>query len=777
VDNLTFSKAQLLLKIFSQKNEDLNIQLHNALEWSTEALGMELGIISHIQNETYTIKKFWPQSDALEAEQKFDLKNTYCSLAIEKDDVFSVNYMGESEYKEHDCYKTFQLESYIGRPFHLDGSLYGTVNFSSSQPKITAFSEDDNMFVRLLSGWVTSTIHRINIEEQLKEEHRLYKIISTNSAEMICIHELDGTYTFISPSVKNLLGYSPRELIGQNPYRLFHPDDLERISEESHKSALKGNSYPSVEYRIKKKNGTYIWFDTATEPVTNEEGEVIALQTTSREVSERKRLELLFRQAQKMNNVGGWQFNLQTDELFWTEEVYNIYELDPTEKITFEQALSYYPMQSRKKVKHAMKKAIENGETYDLELPFNTAKDNSIWIRLIVKAEFLGMEAVELYGSFQDITAKKRIEELFRDSQKMASVGGWEYELDSGKLYWTDEVYRIHELPIGTKVFVEDGLSYYPEGGPREQLQAALDHTIATGEEYDLELPFITAKKNNIWVRAIGHAELVDGKAVKLRGAFQNITEKKLNEEKIKSQLEQLSQLKTTREKLYAIIAHDLRNSIFGITGLLELILDEAKANEIDIEDLFYKLSLIQMSADYSYKLLENMLTWVKLQSGMLELRPHAFNIHTTLDTSLDLLRPALDSKKITINQIVEVESHIIGDPNLISTILRNVINNAIKFSEPEGNIDIKIEDQSEDNISISIKDHGIGMDDKTIKNLFNSEIRPQTEGTMREKGSGLGLILVKELAELHHSHVKVNSELGNGSEFTITIPKEFNSY
>jgi len=308
-------------------------------------------------------------------------------------------------------------------------------------------------------------------------------------------------------------------------------------------------------------------------------------------------------------------------------------------------------------------------------------------------------------------------------------------------------------------------------------LQAALDHTIATGEEYDLELPFITAKKNNIWVRAIGHAELVDGKAVKLRGAFQNITEKKLNEEKIKSQLEQLSQLKTTREKLYAIIAHDLRNSIFGITGLLELILDEAKANEIDIEDLFYKLSLIQMSADYSYKLLENMLTWVKLQSGMLELRPHAFNIHTTLDTSLDLLRPALDSKKITINQIVEVESHIIGDPNLISTILRNVINNAIKFSEPEGNIDIKIEDQSEDNISISIKDHGIGMDDKTIKNLFNSEIRPQTEGTMREKGSGLGLILVKELAELHHSHVKVNSELGNGSEFTITIPKEFNSY
>lgn len=94
------------------------------------------------------------------------------------------------------------------------------------------------MFVRLLSGWISSSIHRLNIIQKLQDEHRLYKLITSNTGELICMHELNGNYTFVSPSVKNILGYSPRELIGVNPYNLFHPDDLERITEELHKTAL-----------------------------------------------------------------------------------------------------------------------------------------------------------------------------------------------------------------------------------------------------------------------------------------------------------------------------------------------------------------------------------------------------------------------------------------------------------------------------------------------------------------------------------------------------------
>jgi signal transduction histidine kinase len=182
------------------------------------------------------------------------------------------------------------------------------------------------------------------------------------------------------------------------------------------------------------------------------------------------------------------------------------------------------------------------------------------------------------------------------------------------------------------------------------------------------------------------------------------------------------------------------------------------------------------MSADNSYKLLDNMLTWVKLQSGMLTVKPSKFNLNTAIENTLYLLRPALDTKKIDVKQNLNGTSEIFGEQNLISTILRNLINNAIKFSEIESEIDISVVDESDDLITISIQDFGIGMDDSTLQNLFNSEKRPQKDGTMNEKGSGLGLILVKELAELSEGSIKVESELGKGSTFTLTIPKKHNS-
>lgn len=776
MDSLSTSKARTLHKIFSQKHEDLNIQLQNALKWATKELGMELGIISHITDETYTIRDFWPPSDALHIDQKFELQNTYCSLAIQKEDVFFVEHMGESDYREHQCYKAFQLESYIGKPFHIEAAMYGTVNFSSSQPKAQEFVEDDALFVRLLSGWVSATIHRIDIENQLKDEHRLYKLISTNSAEMICMHETDGTYTYVSPAVKTLLGYSPRELVGTNPYHLFHPQDLERIAAESHEPANKGDARPTVEYRIKRKDGNYIWFDTATQPVTDDDGNVIALQTTSRDISEKKRLELLLSESQKMTNVGGWEFNLQTGELFWTEEVYRIHDLDVNETIDVERALSFYPDESRQLVQDAMAEVQSTGESRDLEVPFVTAKGKNIWVRVFLAAEFAGFEAIKLFGAFQDITEKKRLVELFSDAQEIAKVGGWEFDLETEELFWTDEVYRIHELEVGSEVDVAEAINFYPEGFSRDTINAALEHTQKTGDPYDVELPLITAKGNEIWVRAIGHAELIDGKAVKLQGTFQDITNRRKRQLQIEDQLNQLSDLKVTREKLYSIIAHDLKNSIFGITGLLELLIDDVNEGQLAEDELLMKLNLASLSADYSYKMLENMLTWVKLQSGLLKVTPHHFDLINSVETTVDLLNPAIARKKLKINTIVDTETEIVGEPNIITTVLRNLVNNAVKYSNAESSIDINISSSDERLISVAVTDHGVGMEKSILDNLFNQDVRPQKKGTQDEKGTGLGLLLVHDLIELHDGSIKVTSTPGKGSTFKFTIPRNISN-
>jgi PAS domain S-box-containing protein len=118
-----------------------------------------------------------------------------------------------------------------------------------------------------------------------------FRLVAEKTSDLVCLHEPDGRYLYISPSCRRLLGYEPEDLLGTDPYDLFHPEDLERIRSEAHEKALEGQGAVSVTYRIRKASGEYTWFETLTEPILDDSGEVVRLQTASRDVSERKRAE------------------------------------------------------------------------------------------------------------------------------------------------------------------------------------------------------------------------------------------------------------------------------------------------------------------------------------------------------------------------------------------------------------------------------------------------------------------------------------------------------
>jgi PAS domain S-box-containing protein len=128
-------------------------------------------------------------------------------------------------------------------------------------------------------------------EEALRQSEARFRLLAEKMSDLVCLHEPDGRYVYISPSCRRLLGYEPEELLGTDPYDLFHPEDLQRIRTEAHDKALEGQAAVSVIYRIRKKSGEYTWFETLTEPILDENGDVIRLQTASRDVSERKRVE------------------------------------------------------------------------------------------------------------------------------------------------------------------------------------------------------------------------------------------------------------------------------------------------------------------------------------------------------------------------------------------------------------------------------------------------------------------------------------------------------
>jgi PAS domain S-box-containing protein len=142
-----------------------------------------------------------------------------------------------------------------------------------------------------LGGWRALRAGMLRRADASREDDERFRLLAEKTSDLVCLHEPDGRYLYISPSCRRLLGYEPEGLLGTDPYALFHPEDLERIRSEAHDKALEGQGAVSVTYRIRKASGDYTWFETLTEPILDESGEVIRLQTASRDVSERKRAE------------------------------------------------------------------------------------------------------------------------------------------------------------------------------------------------------------------------------------------------------------------------------------------------------------------------------------------------------------------------------------------------------------------------------------------------------------------------------------------------------
>lgn len=179
----------------------------------------------------------------------------------------------------------------------------------------------------------------------------------------------------------------------------------------------------------------------------------------------------------------------------------------------------------------------------------------------------------------------------------------------------------------------------------------------------------------------------------------------------------------------------------------------------------------INTSSTYAYNLLENLLTWARTQTDEIRINKEKLNLKELVVTSISTCLLSANSKNICIINNVQPEVLISIDKNTALTFIRNIVNNAIKFTHNGGEITIDSY-VNEDNIKLLITDTGVGMSSEVIDNLFKINKNSSTKGTNNEKGTGLGLILCKEFIERNGGTIMVNSEVGKGSEFIVTLPK-----
>jgi signal transduction histidine kinase len=230
----------------------------------------------------------------------------------------------------------------------------------------------------------------------------------------------------------------------------------------------------------------------------------------------------------------------------------------------------------------------------------------------------------------------------------------------------------------------------------------------------------------------------------------------------------ELRTLNAAKNKFFSIIAHDLKNPLHTIIGYSDLL---SKDFGLFTEEERQKFAGdINFSTNSLFRLLQNLLDWSKAQTGNLKVNPLSFELKRIIDNSTGLLRSMAENKQINIRTNFDAEIRLYADPLMIETVIRNLLNNAIKFTPEKGNIEISAF-QFENLIKISIKDSGIGLSNEDVLNLFKIDSKVKRKGTNQEDGSGLGLILCKEFVEMNDGLISVISHPGEGSTFILTLP------
>jgi PAS domain S-box-containing protein len=258
----------------------------------------------------------------------------------------------------------------------------------------------------------------------------------------------------------------------------------------------------------------------------------------------------------------------------------------------------------------------------------------------------------------------------------------------------------------------------------------------------------------------------VDSDITALKKAQEMINNQK---KEIESQRDKLEKLNVTKDKFFSIIAHDLRNPFQSIMGFADLLVK----NYAELEDQIKKeyIGLIYESSQYAHSLLENLLHWSRTQTDSIKYEPSEISIALIIDENLHMLHANIEKKGLSVTLKVDSNAKVYADKNMLDTVVRNLINNAVKFTPRGGKITIQSQDKK-DFLVISITDTGVGIEAEDLHKLFHLETFHTTPGTEEESGTGLGLIICNEFVKKHGGEISVDSKPGKGTTFTFTLPK-----
>ena len=615
-------------------------------------------------------------------------------------------------------------------------------------------------------------------EETIKLSEEKFKIFTELLPQIVFEVNNKGQIIYLNKQAFKLTGFSPRDLKkGLNISDVFVKEDLDRVL-KNFKATMVGKGQTGTEYSVQKRSGEKFPVLIYSSPIIEDNkvmglrGIIVDITNSKKTEQEIQKLSIAVEQSSNTIVITDTDGNIEyANPKFEDLTGYSIKEalgLNPRILNAGTQPNEYYTnlwqtITAGKTWKGEFHNKKKNGDYFWENVTITPIKDNEgkVVNYLAIKEDITGKIVAE--------QALKESEERLRLAQNAGKIGTWEWNIKTDIILWSDMTYKIFGLQKTKDAIKSDDYFNHVYPDDKQRLIAELDSVIKNNQEEHKTEYRIINNQEITWVEEISNIIRDEvGEFVKMIGVIQDITDRKKAEQELQENETKLKESNKTKDKFFSIIAHDLKSPFTSLLGFSELL--NNNYDEYDIQQHKKFIGIINQGVQNTHKLLENLLLWSQAQRGIIDYKPENNNLYLLSNETINLLNQLIVGKSINLRNKIPQDICVNADKNMLLSILRNLISNAIKFTNSEGEIIINTK-QYDNYAEISVKDNGVGISPEIQSGLFTIAENVSTAGTENEQGTGLGLILCKEFVEKHGGKIWVESKVGKGSEFKFTIP------
>jgi PAS domain S-box-containing protein len=613
----------------------------------------------------------------------------------------------------------------------------------------------------------------------LNQQNILVKKILDSSVDLIAVYDTDTRIISINQPSLNVFGGKEEEVIGKKLLEV-----LPQIKDnKAHTDLLRAIEGEVIHNEIYQSVVTGRYYENSLIPLKDEQDKIYAVLAIAHDNSELITSSKKLNEAQQIAQIGHWDWNVSTNHLTWSDNMYNIYGINTDEGIDFDKFISLVHPDDRANMQANIQSAFQS-QTFDdffhrITTPAGEVK--IIHARGEVMLDKNG-KITRMVGTGQDVTKQKLLEQQLIDtSRKFEERNRFVEKLINSSLdliMVVDKDLRFITLNKKAETVVRKVYNGQIIGEKITDINPSLKDT----QPYE---DLLNAFKGNIIIRdrvkatiagdqyyELNYIPLYEeyGEVYAVMVISHDITENIRQMEELKK----LSESDVQKNNFIAMASHELKTPITSIKGYVQLLLnafDKEKVEEKPLPPLLVRSSLISVDKQITRltRLISELLDLTKIETGTLELKKEKFSLNElAIETVEDIL---YTNTKHQINLFHDFQAYVFADKDRMGQVMINFLTNAIKYSPNSNKIDVWIHQTKNEQVAFSVKDYGIGIDKEEQEKIFERFYRAKGKEEQTYPGFGIGLFIANEFVEKHGGQVLVESEKGKGSVFTFTLP------